>query len=408
MARASTASQPSLAESRERVAEVRSLDGVFPLEEPQMKASGPLTRAEDVLVSVVVPTYREADNLPLLVPQITAALDSWPHEILVVDDDSNDGTDLAVETLRKQGHSVRLVLRTDQRGLSSAVLRGFAEAKGTVLACMDADLSHPPEALSRMIKALENERVEIVVGSRYVAGGTTDGKWSWLRKLNSKVATLMARPFCQISDPLAGYFALPRVVFERAEVLNPVGYKIGLELIVKCDCTRVAEVPIHFSERCFGQSKLGLRQQIDYLRHLKRLADFKFGGWSQLAQFCVVGASGVAVDLLTYALLLRAAIAISLARAIAIFTAMSWNFVLNRRVSFSGSRFGRPIVDQYFFWLASCGLGAITSWAAAVSLSFFTAFFAEHLFIAAILGIALGSLINFILARYWVFTDEVG
>jgi len=129
MARASTASQPSLAESRERVAEVRSLDGVFPLEEPQMKASGSLTRAEDVLVSVVVPTYREADNLPLLVPQITAALDSWPHEILVVDDDSNDGTDLAVETLRKQGHSVRLVLRTDRRNFEEArALRssGFA------------------------------------------------------------------------------------------------------------------------------------------------------------------------------------------------------------------------------------------------------------------------------------------
>jgi dolichol-phosphate mannosyltransferase len=98
--------------------------------------------AAEVLASVVVPTYREADKLPLLVPQITAALKPWSHEIIIVDDDSNDGTDLAVQTLRKQGHAVRLILRTDQRGLSSAVLRGFSEAKGRVLVCIDADLSH--------------------------------------------------------------------------------------------------------------------------------------------------------------------------------------------------------------------------------------------------------------------------
>src|SRR5262249_53580261 len=106
--------------------------------------------ADEVLVSVVVPTYREAKNLPLLVPLITAELKSWSHEIIIVDDNSNDGTDQAVATSRKQGHAVRLIVRTDQRGLSSAVLRGFAEARGNVLVCMDADLNHPPEVLPRM------------------------------------------------------------------------------------------------------------------------------------------------------------------------------------------------------------------------------------------------------------------
>ena len=120
-------------------------------EAQQVFAVDPPSLADKVLVSVVVPTYREADNLPLLVPRITAALESWPHEIIIVDDNSNDGTDQVVATLRQQGHSVRLILRTDQRGLSSAVLRGFAEARGNVLVCMDADLSHPPEVLSRMI-----------------------------------------------------------------------------------------------------------------------------------------------------------------------------------------------------------------------------------------------------------------
>ena len=369
----------------------------------QALAANPPLPANEVLVSIVVPTYREADNLPLLVPRVTAALEPWPHEIIIVDDDSNDGTDQAVATLREQGHATRLIVRTDERGLSSAVLRGFSEAKGSVLVCMDADLSHPPEALPRMIEKLARDDVEFVIGSRYVEGGTTDEEWSWKRKLNSKVATLMARPFCRVSDPLAGYFALPRAVFERSESLNPVGYKIGLELLVKCGCTRIAELPINFSDRRFGQSKLGLREQINYLRHLKRLADFRFGGWSQLGQFCVVGASGMAVDLLIYALLLRGGVALPAARALAIFIAMSWNFAINRRVSFSASRFGRPIVEQYFFWLASSGLGAVASWSIAVALTSFTKFFAWHVFIAATLGIVAGSLINFILARYWVF-----
>ena len=365
-------------------------------------AESPST-TDEIQVSVVVPTYREADNLPLLVPRITEALGSWPHEIIIVDDNSNDGTDLAVHTLAKQRHSVRLILRTDQRGLSSAVLRGFAEARGSVLVCMDADLSHPPEALPRMIETLSAGGLEFVIGSRYAVGGTTDREWSLFRKLNSMIATLMARPFCTISDPLSGYFALPRAVFERAEQLNPVGYKIGLELIVKCGCTSIAELPIHFSERRFGQSKLSVRQQINYLRHLKRLADFKFGGWSQLAQFGLVGASGMAVDLLVFAVLLRAEVELPVARALAIFVAMSWNFAFNRRVSFSDSRYSRPILKQYFRWLASCGLGALASWSVAVSLTSFTIFFGSHVVIAAILGITLGSVINFILARYWVF-----
>jgi dolichol-phosphate mannosyltransferase len=378
--------------------------GAFPQDQRALLADPP--SSAEVMVSVVVPTYREANNLPLLVPRITTALEGLPHEIIVVDDNSKDGSDQAVATLRKEGHAVSLILRTDQRGLSSAVLRGFAAARGTILVCMDADLSHPPEVLARMVETLENDGIEFVIGSRYVEGGMTDGEWSLFRKLNSRAATLMARPFCRASDPLAGYFALPRAVFERAEPLSPIGYKIGLELIVKCGCTRIAELPIHFRDRRLGQSKLSLREQINYIRHLKRLADFKFGGWSQLSQFFLVGASGMAVDLLFYALLLQVKVALPMARALAIFIAMSWNFAINRRVSFSSSRFTRPMIEQYFLWLASCGLGAVLSWSVAVSLTSFTIFFASHPFIAAFLGITLGSLINFILARYWVFVGS--
>ena len=337
-------------------------------------------------------------------PRITTALRSWPHEIIVVDDDSNDGTDQAVAVLSEQGHAVRLIVRTDQRGLSSAVLRGFFEAKGRVLVCMDGDLSHPPEILPRMIETLEKDQAEFVIGSRYVPGGATDAGWSWFRNLNSRVATLLARPFCRVRDPLAGFFALPRAVLESAEALNPIGYKIGLELIVKCSCTRIVELPIHFTDRRFGQSKLSLREQVNYLRHLKRLSDFKFGAWSQLGQFYIVGAAGMGVDLLSYALLLRAGVAFPLARALAIFVANGWNFMLNRRLSFSGARHGRGVIDQYFRWLVSTALGAVVSWSVAVGLSLFHQFFFTHVFLSATLGIAAGSLANFAFARYWVFT----
>jgi glycosyltransferase involved in cell wall biosynthesis len=127
---------------------------------PQVLPAAPPVLANDVLVSIVVPTYHEAENLPLLVPRITAALAPWPHEIIVVDDNSNDGTDQAVAILREQGHAIRLIVRTDQRGLSSAVLRGFVEAKGSVFVCIDADLSHPPEILPRMIEALAHDQIE--------------------------------------------------------------------------------------------------------------------------------------------------------------------------------------------------------------------------------------------------------
>ena len=313
-------------------------------------------------------------------------------------------TDQVVSTLSEEGHAVRLIIRTDQRGLSSAVLRGFFEAKGRVLVCMDADLSHPPEMLPRMIDMLAKDQAEFIIGSRYVAGGTTAAKWSWFRKLESSVATLMARPFCQVRDPLAGFFALPRAVLDRAEALNPIGYKIGLELIVKCGCSRIVELPIHFSDRRFGQSKLGLREQMNYLRHLKRLADFKFGAWSQLVQFYIVGASGMVVDLLSYALLLRSGVALPLARALAIFVAIGWNFMLNRRVSFSDTRHGRSIFNQYFLWLAVTALGAAISWSVAVGLNLLDKFFAAHVFLSATLGIVAGSLANFTFARYWVFT----
>lgn len=233
------------------------------------------------LVSIVVPTYKEAENLQPLIKRITKTMSllSFRFEIIVVDDDSQDGTNNVISKLVSEGHPIRLITRRGERGLSSAVIRGFKESKGEILVCMDADLSHRPEAIPRLLSKLRSQHVDFVIGSRYVAGGTTEEKWGFLRWLNSKIATLAARPFTNVKDPMSGFFATRRDVFERGiSSLNPIGYKIGLELIVKCGCGRICEVPIDFVNRKSGLSKLNFREQVNYLMHIYRLFHYKFSG----------------------------------------------------------------------------------------------------------------------------------
>ncbi|MCG8406151.1 MAG: polyprenol monophosphomannose synthase [Phycisphaerales bacterium] len=233
----------------------------------------------DEPVSIVVPTYEEAENLPILAKRVFAALEKAgiPGELIVVDDNSRDGTDAAVEQLAKD-HPIRLITRTDERGLSSAVLRGFAEARHDLLVCMDADLSHPAESVPDLIRAVAENGAEFCIGSRYVEGGRTKEDWGFMRQLNSWGATLLAKPLTSAKDPMAGFFCLRRETLERAQAsgVNPIGYKIALEIMVKAGCRRVAEVPIEFSDRLHGESKLTFHQQLLYLNHLLRLYRFRW------------------------------------------------------------------------------------------------------------------------------------
>src|SRR5947209_15090856 len=205
----------------------------------------PASTAPDV--SVIVPTYREAENLPLLVPRIAAALAGaglW-GEILIVDDDSGDGTDAVCRELAA-ALPVRLLVRKGERGLSGAVLHGLRQARGAVLVVLDADLSHPPEKVPELVEAVRSGEADFAIGSRYVRSGSTDPAWGLSRRVQSRLAALLARPLTPARDPLAGFFALGRGTFEGAAPLDPVGFKVGLELLLKCGCRKVKEVPIHF------------------------------------------------------------------------------------------------------------------------------------------------------------------
>jgi len=223
-------------------------------------------------VAIIIPTFRERDNLEQLLPTLADIFmrASISGEIVVVDDSSDDGTDELCERLAKE-LPVRLVSRQGERGLATAVLYGLRSAEAEICVVMDADFSHPPEAVPQLVSAVRNFDCDMAIGSRYVRGGSLDPNWSLARRWNSKVATLLARGLTSVTDPMAGFFAIRKEKLEGAAEFRPIGYKIALELIVRCDCQSVTEIPIAFQDRRSGESKLSLTQQWHYIRHLGRL-----------------------------------------------------------------------------------------------------------------------------------------
>ena len=348
-------------------------------------------------VTVVVPTYQEVENIPHLVKRLAALREAagLDLDVLFMDDHSRDGSEELVRGLALPW--VQLVVRTSDRGLSQAVLDGLRRAAGQVLVVMDADLSHPPETIPQMLAALD-EGADFVVGSRFAQGGSTDDDWGFFRWLNSRVATILAMPLTSLKDPMSGFLMLRRETFVAGTDYNPIGYKIGLELIIKCRCKRVVEVPIHFVDRQYGESKLSLREQLRYIKHLRRLYIFKYGTWSHLLQFLAVGASGLVVNLLILTALLHAGVGNRIAIAAAIALSMVWNFLLNRRFSFSYAR-SRSILGQFAGFVAACSLGAIVNYL--VTSALWDAFAIKQ--VAAGIGIVAGTGFNFVASRFVVF-----
>ena len=228
------------------------------------------------MISIVDPTYKEVENLPHLSRAIADALvpQAIDYELIIVDDDSNDGSEEVCAELAKE-HPVRIIVRRQERGLATAVIRGMSEAKGEIIVVMDADLSHPATAIPEMVSRLRTGTSDFVLGSRYVPGGTIHDDWTLFRRMNSVVPSLLARPLCPLKDPMSGYFAIRRAEMPDPRILSPVGYKIALEIFVKGGFVASSEVPIHFADRRYGESKLTLKEQLNFLRHLVRLYGFK-------------------------------------------------------------------------------------------------------------------------------------
>lgn len=220
------------------------------------------------MISVVVPTYNEAATIPILASRLGSAMAERPWELVVVDDGSPDGTADIAERLAP-GLPVRVVRRPGKLGLASAVLDGFRAAKGDVLVVMDADLSHPPEKVPALVDAVTGG-ADLAVGSRYVAGGGTVD-WPLRRRIVSRVACLMGNALVPVRDATSGFFALRRDVVDGTR-LNPIGFKIGFEVIARGRYKRVTEVPYTFRDREHGKSKFGTREIVNYAVQLLQVA----------------------------------------------------------------------------------------------------------------------------------------
>ncbi len=226
------------------------------------------------MLSLVLPTFNESQNLERLLPILEDILQAIPHEIIVVDDDSPDRTWETAEHLARKDSSMKVIRRIGRRGLSSAVVEGFDVAQGDVLAVMDCDGQHDPRLLPDLYRAIQ-AGAHLATASRYTRGGSTGG-WGGPRLWLSRAATLLTShlPRVHVSDPMSGYFALRRNTFVSiAGELRPQGFKILLEILAHLPRdTRTAEVPLTFGERWTGESKLSLRVQWQFLTQLARIA----------------------------------------------------------------------------------------------------------------------------------------
>lgn len=359
---------------------------------------------------VIVPTYYEVDNLPELTRRIfkTVSKAGIETEILVVDDNSQDGTECVCRELANQ-YPVRLITRPAERGLATAVLHGIRESTQDYIIVMDADLSHPPEDIPRIFELLK-DGADFVVGSRYVKGGSTDATWGLFQWLRSQVAILLARGLTNLKDPLAGFFGFRRRILDGSAQLLPIGYKIGLEILVKTNRRMVVEIPIAFVDRKKGESKLTFQQQLNYLRHLRGLYRFRFPQVSEIIHFASVGSSGVFVDLLFY-LTLTYGIRLDhqLARAMSFIAAASWNWFLNRWLTFLGGqdkKWGR----QWLEFLTTASVGFTINWGSYKLLTDYVPYLMHHRMVAFFMGTLLCAGFNYTLSRWFVFRpfDEAG
>ena len=239
-------------------------------------------------VSIIIPTYNERENIEQVVERCREALSGYRFEIVVVDDDSPDRTWQFVRSEYETLDAIRVVRRTEESGLATAVSRGFDEATYDLCAVIDADLQHPPEKLPELIAAFESG-ADIVIGSRHVPGGGVEN-WSRFRRLVSRGAMAIAKlalpPTRGISDPMSGFFAVRRDILDGVS-LAPTGYKILLEILLKCEYDRVVEVPYVFTERERGESKLSAGEYLGFLEHVYDLRQGGHAGQSRRAAVSV-------------------------------------------------------------------------------------------------------------------------
>lgn len=351
------------------------------------------------MLSVIIPTFNEKENVRAISRKISETLKGYDFEIFFVDD-STDETPAILKEISSQNKNVRFVHRDSQRGLATAVAMGFREAHGDVLSVMDADLQHPPKLLRAMLARVISG-ADLVVPSRFIQGGD-DGGLCGIRKVISRTARLIAWLFLKRSrtttDPMSGFFMMKKSVVDEVE-LNPVGWKILLEVLVKGNFEQIAEIPYRFQPRAGDCSKMSSKEQLNYIHHIMRLVanspeDSRF--W----KFAAVGMSGVVVNLAVYSTLLTVFESpVVLSGTVAAVVAMFSNFLLNSRYTWPTP--GRQqFLKHLFLFCFFCGLGVGIN---GMVLAGLTHWLHLNNYLAQVVGISAATLWNYTTNNRWTW-----
>jgi dolichol-phosphate mannosyltransferase len=354
------------------------------------------------MISMVIPTYNERDNMVPLVERLSRALAGHQYEILIVDDNSKDGTvDVAVKLAEQ--YPVKVMVRKHEKGLATAVLHGFKYAQGDIIGVMDADLQHPPEVNTQLLAAIE-KGADMAIGSRYVPGGGVPN-WGLVRRIISKGALSIAHVFLpstrKVKDPMSGFYMFRREALGNTE-FKPTGYKILLEMLVIGKFKNVVEVPFIFEDRSSGRSKMKARQQIDYLKHIYSLMR-RSGELVRLLKFIGVGLSGVVVNEgLLWILTEFGGLKYYISSLIGIEASIISNFILNDRFTFADRRTGktRSFLSRLLKFNLTCATGAGIQYGLLV---LFTSVVGLPYLVSNIIGIVVAFAWNYILSSLWTW-----
>jgi dolichol-phosphate mannosyltransferase len=360
-------------------------------------------------VVLIIPTYNERINVGRLIDRLQDTFASLPHEmqILVVDDHSPDGTADAVREQRRRTSNVHL-LEGQKHGLGAAYIRGMRYAidvlQADVVFQMDADFSHQPSDVPRLLAALE-QGADLVIGSRYVAGGTVPRQWSFRRRLNSRCGNAAARYIAglhRVRDCTAGFRGIRTSVLRRIDIdrIRVQGYAFQIALLHAATVVgaNIVELPVDFIDRSAGESKLGMKDVAEFLRSVLWI---RFQSSQAFGKFCVVGTCGVLVNLGLFTALLAFGVNEFLASPIAILCSIVTNFLGNHYWTFGSRPPGGPVRARGLRLNVVAFLALVVSYSTFVVLS--RAYPGVRPQVHQLLGVIPATLLNYFFSSYWTF-----
>ncbi len=356
-------------------------------------------------LSVVVPTYKERDNIPLLVEKLARTLDGLAWEVIFVDDNSPDGTATVAREIGAGDARVRCVRRIGRRGLAGACIEGMLSSQAAYVAVMDADLQHDETLLTAMLERLR-AGVDLAVASRFAEGASAAGLSSASREQASRVSNAMTRRLLGVtlSDPMSGFFMMRRDRFEElAPQLSSQGFKILLDIVATArGSLRIAELPFVFGERQHGESKLDTRVALDFAALI--LAKLTNDAVSfRFLLFCLVGLTGIAIHMATLQFALGFGIQFGWAQTIATFAAITWNFVLNNMFTYRDQRLaGWRFLTGLIGFQVICAVGAISN----VGIASVIYRYDPKWWIAGLGGALMGAVWNYVVSAAFVWRQR--